>query len=224
MEYTINGVIELSPVSELRLSSGVNFITPLKASVVLSSKSDNELSVLIKLEADNDTTAQELAQHELNRICDLMSFYDNISISKCKIKTGKVILSDSCNANVNYGSNHVVKLVSYLGKDYSTDCEEAIYMWREAISNQSSILRYILLYRLLEFLKGDPKELTPWIMKEEPQVQIFKDRTRGDHTIYTYLRDNIHPKEKTFPMKQILDNESKLKTLVRKAFKEKFSI
>ena len=242
MEYTINGIITLSPGSELRLSSDVNFISPSKAGIVLSSESDDKLSVLIKLEADNDATAQELSQLELSRICNVLSFYHNISISKSRV-TGMsytrttsggntdvaamvtVRLKVTARAVVTLGNKSLAKLVSNLGKDYSTDCEEMIYMWREAISNQSPALRYILLYRILEFLfNGDTKKLTSWIMREDPQVQIFRDRKRGEHTIYTYLRDHIHPKDKTFPMKQIQDNESRLRNLVQQAIKEKFSI
>ncbi len=82
MEYTINGIIILSPGSKLRLSSDANFIAPSTANIVLSSETDDKLSVLIKIEADNDTTAQELAQLELSRISDLLSFYQNVSILK----------------------------------------------------------------------------------------------------------------------------------------------
>lgn len=242
MEYAINGIITLSSGSELRLSSDVNFISPSKASIVLSSKSDDKLAVLIKLEADNDSTAQDLSQLELSRICNVLSFYHNVSISKSRVtdmsytKTTpggntevavavKLGLHMTASAMVTLGNKSLAKLVSDLGKDYSTDCEEVIYMWREAISNESPALQYVLLYRLLEFLfKSDTKKLTSWIVSKEPQVQIFKDRGRGNHTIYTYLRDHIHPKERTFPMKQIQDNVSRLRALVQQAIKEKFNI
>ena len=140
----------------------------------------------------------------------------------CTVTVG---LHLTASAMVTLGNKSLAKLVSDLGKDYSTDCEEAIYMWREAISNESPTLRYVLLYRLLEFLfKSDTEKLTSWIVSKEPNVQIFRDRRRKDHTIYTYLRDHIHPKGRTFPVKQIRDNESKLLTLVQQAIKEKFSI
>lgn len=242
MKYTVNGIITLSPGSELRLSSDVNFTSPSRASIVLSSKNDDKLAVLIKLEAEDDTTAQGLSQLELSRICNVLSFYHNVSISKSRV-TGmsytkttpegntevaaavKVSLHVTASAMVTLGNKSLTKLVSDLGKGYSTDCEEVIYMWREAISDESPALQYVLLYRLLEFLfKSDTKKLTSWIVSKEPNVQIFRDRRRKDHTIYTYLRDHIHPKGKTFPMKQIRDNESKLRTLVQQAIKEKFSI
>ena len=242
MEYTVNGIITLSPGSELGLSSDINFTSPSKTRIVLSSKSDDELAVLIKLEADDDTSAQELSRLELSRICNLLSFYENASISKSRV-TGmsyikatpegntevSVAVTASIHATVGamltLGNKSITKLVSDLEKGYSTDCEEALYMWREAISNESPALRYVLLYRLLEFLfKSDTEKLTSWIVSKEPNVQIFRDRRRKDHTIYTYLRDHIHPKGKTFPMKQIRDNESKLRTLVQQAIKEKFSI
>ena len=85
MEYTVNGIITLSPGSELGLSSDINFTSPSKTRIVLSSKSDDELAVLIKLEADDDTSAQELSRLELSRICNLLSFYENASISKSRV-------------------------------------------------------------------------------------------------------------------------------------------
>lgn len=242
MEYTINGMIKLSPISKLRLSSKVDFISPSKANVSLSSESDDKLSVSIKLEADNDTTAQELAQLELSRICNRLSFHNNIGISKSRV-TGMsytsisskgntdvaaivtVRLKATANVVVTLGNKSLAKLTSNLEQDYSPDFEEVIFRWREAISNEASALRYFLLYRLLEFLfNSDTKKLTSWIISKEPQVQIVSDRKRGDTTIYTSLRDHIHPKEKTFPIQQIQETVSKLQTLVQQKFKEKFNI
>ena len=241
MEYTVNGVISLSGDSRLKLSSEVDFVSASKASVSLSSESADRLSVLIRLEADNDATAQELAQLELNRICNLLSFHNNIGISKSGI-TGMshIVASEGqtnvfCRSTVNIGcSLNVVltlgdtalaKLASHMRQDYSSDFDEVILMWREAISNESSALRYLLLYRLLEFLfESDTEALTSWIINKDPNVQLVNDRKRGRITIYTSLRDHIHPKGRVFPMKDIQGNVAELQTLVHQRIGEKFSI
>ena len=244
MEYTINGVITLSPVSKLRLSSEVDFISPSKANVVLSSESDEKLSVLIKLEADNDATAQELAQLELSRICNMLSFHHNTGISKSRISemssisTSKghtdvsaivtVRLKATANAVVTLGNKSLEKLASNLQQDYSADCEEVIYIWREAISRESSVERFFPLYRLMEYLLGNTKNLEGWIKRQDPSVQLFPENEfrTYKHTVYTYLRDNIHYKKerKLFPLKEIQDNLPKFQTLVQQAIKEKYNI
>jgi hypothetical protein len=245
MEYAINGIIVLSPGSELRLSSEVNFIAPSKASVVLSSMSDDKLSVLIKLEADSDTSAQELAQLELTRICNVMSFYRNISISKCGV-TGmrytkttskgntdvvvmvKVGLHATASAVVTLGNKSLATLVSNLKQDYSVDCAEVISIWREAFSRESSVERFFSLYRLMEYLFCDTESIDEWIRRKDSSVQLFAQNKyrKYDHTIYTYLRDNIHYKKERilFPIKEIQDNLQQFQTLVQQAIKEKFSI
>ncbi len=240
MEYTANGIITLSPFSKLRLSSEVGFISPSKANVSLSSESDDKLSVLIKLEADNDNTAQELAQLELSRICNLLSFYRNISISKsgvtgmtCTrlskghtdvIAIATIGLKATANHVLTLGNKSLSKLVTNLEQDYSIDFEEVIYKWREALSRESSTDRFFSLYRLMEYLFSNIKNMEEWIKQKDPSVQLVSGNKfrKYQHTVYTYLRDNIHYKKekRLFPWKEIQDNLSKFQTLVQQAIKE----
>jgi len=245
MEYTINGMITLSPISKLRLSSEVDFFSPLKANVVLRSESDDKLSISIKLEADNETTAQELAQVELSRICNLLSFYHNIAISKSGITgmsytrtTSKgytdvaclvtVSLKATANHVVTLGNKSLAKLVFSFKQDYSADCEEVIYIWREAISRESSVERFFSLYRLMEYLFSNIKNLEEWIKRKDPSVQLVSGNKFREyqHTVFTYLRDNIHYKKekRLFPLKEIQNNLPKFQTLVQQAIKEKYNI
>ncbi len=245
MEYTINGIITLSPGSELRLSSDVNFIAPSKANIVLNSLSDDKLSVLIKLEADNDAAAQEFAQLELSRICNLFSFYHNASISKSgvtgmsytrtdlkgninEVVIAKVGLHVTASAVVTLGNNSLAALVSILKQNYSVDCEDAIYIWREAFSRESPVEKFFSLYRLMEYLFHDVKSLDKWIRSKDNSVQMLpgNDYRRYEHTVYTYLRDNIHYKKESrlFPIKEVQDNLPKFQILVQQAIKEKFDV
>lgn len=244
MEYTVNGVITLSPESKRRLSSKVDFISPLKMNVSLTSESDEKLSVLIKLEADSDTVAQELAQSELSRICNLLSFHNNIGIYKSGITGMSCTSISKGHANVSFnvklgisttidvvltlGNESLKKLVSNLEQNYSADFEEVIYVWREAMSRESSVERFFSLYRLMEYMFRYAKSIDDWIINKDPSVQLLPQSKYRDytHTVYTYLRDNIHYKKekKLFPIKEIQDNLPKFQTLVQQAIKWKYNI
>jgi hypothetical protein len=166
MKYTANGTITLSRGSKRRLSSDLSYVSPSEVSVCLGSESADKLTVRMKLEADNDTAARELAQRELNRACDMLSFHNNMGISKSRISSiscfsiseGAKVLATleagpkmTAELPVTLDERALSKLASYLKQDYPDDFEEVVSRWREAISNESSVLQYLLLYRLLEF-------------------------------------------------------------------------
>lgn len=248
MEYTANGVITLPPTSKTRLSSDVSFISPSKAEVTLSSKSDKELSVLVKLEAGDDTSAIELAQLELSRICNVLSFYRNIGVSKSGISGMSCISTSKSHTDVSsmatvgltaigektvtLGERSLSKLVSCLRQDYSDDFEEVIDIWREALSRESSVERFFALYRLMEYLFDaggkTGRAIDEWIKTKDSSVRLFpKNKYRDyEHTVYTYLRDNVHYKaeRKQFPLKEIEENLMKFQTLVHKKIEEKYGI
>ena len=245
MEYTANGVITLSPASKTRLSSDVSFISPSKVEVTLSSKSDEELSVLVKLEAGDDTSATELAQLELSRICNVLGFYRNIGVSKSGISgmscisTSKghtdvssmatVGLTAICEKTVTLGERSLSKLVSCLRQDYSDDFEEVIDIWREALSRESSVERFFALYRLMELLfDRNVRNMEEWIKRQDASGQLVaaNEFRRYEHTVYTFLRDNVHPKKerKNLPIQEIQVNLGKFQNLVQQRIKEKYNI
>jgi len=245
MEYTANGVITLSPASKTRLSSDVSFISPSKAEVTLSSKSDEELSVLVKLEAGDDTSATELAQLELSRICNVLSFYRNIGVSKSGISGMSCISTSKGHTDVSsmttvgltaigektvtLGERSLSKLVSCLRQDYSDDFEEVIDIWREALSRESSVERFFALYRLMELLfDRNVRNMEDWIKGQDASVQLVaaNEFRRYEHTVYTFLRDNVHPKKerKNLPIQEIQINLGKFQTLVQQRIKEKYNI
>ena len=80
----------------------------------------------------------------------------------------------------------------------------------------------------MECLFGDAKGIDDWIRSKDCSVQLFSGNRyrRYEHTIYTYLRDNIHYKKekRLLPVKEIQDNLQKFQTLVQQAIKEKFGI
>ena len=126
--------------------------------------------------------------------------------------------------SVTLGPKLINRLTCELEKEQPRHFEDAIYSWKEAISTESEAMRYLLLYRLLEFcFNNNARELTDWIKAKEPMVEICHDRQRGDTTIYTWVRDNLHRKQKAFPFKQMIALLPKLRDLAKMAIEEKFA-
>lgn len=244
MEFKIDAIIKFHPTTKLRLGSTLTLTSPSGTRINLSSTDDEELAIKMTLEADEDAAAEERAQLELSRLCDFLSYFHKVRITRSQIGrtlservtsegkrvvTGKVSKSVSVRwsvvASVTLGPDSINKLTRELEKEQLTLFEDAIYSWREAISTESPAMRYLLLYRLLEFLfesKSKRDEVEDWIRRKEPTVPICHDR-KGDTTIYTWLRDNIHRKQKRFPFEQIHTLLPRLEDLVKKAIEEKYT-
>ena len=241
MEYRVDGIIKFYPTVKLKLDTTLGFSSPSGARITLNSTNDNDLAVGITLEVDSEAAAKEMAEIELNRISNLLSYFHDVPISGSRItgmvsvsvtpegkhiRTGEAILGmDGILSLVkDIGPKSVKELGHHLEKEYPADFVDIASMWREAISTEAPALKYLLLYRLMEFLfKSDTKALTDWIGAKEPSVQIFHNRQRGDITIYTYLRDNIHPKQMKFPLQDINNLLPKLQGLAKEAIEEKVS-
>lgn len=78
----------------------------------------------------------------------------------------------------------IKSLADYLDSD--KDIELLLSMYRQAISQENSILKYNFLYQLLEYTKSerknpkrDRKNLEEWFKKEEPHVQVVRDDEYG---------------------------------------------
>jgi len=246
MEYRVEGIIRFHPPSKLKLGETLNFSSPSGAQVALNSARDDNLSVQIILEADDPAAAKEMAGIELDRISTLLSYFHDVPLERSGITGMSTVQVDAEGKQITVGEAMVVidailSLVKELGpksaeelrhqleKVYPVDFEDVISMWREAISTESPALKYILLYRLIEFLfsnkgKAKTRVLTDWIKKKEPSVNMHPpDEYRNYHyTHYTYLRDNIHPKTKLFPRTEINEALPMLQRLTKQAIEEEF--
>jgi len=240
MEYRVEGMIRFHLASKLKLGETLSFSSPSGAQVALNSASDDNLSVQIVLEADDPTGAKEMAEIELDRICNLLSYFHDFPLEQSSITGMSSVQVDAEGKQITVGEaivgiDAVLSVVKELGpksaeklrhrleKVYPVDFEDVISMWREAISTESPTLKYILLYRLMEYMfKNDMNALTAWVIQKELSVQILEDRQRHRHTVYTYLRDNVHPKTKVFPHTEIKDALPKLQSLVKQFIEEKY--
>jgi hypothetical protein len=241
MEYSINGIVIFTSTSRTKLLSTINYHSPSNAEVEFGSKTERELSVLIQLSAEDDDSAEELAHAELRRISNMFSFNYGIPVSNyqlkdmyCKIGHANVIRR----AFVESSQYAVViptlsdiwphKLIACLEKGNPFNSEDALTLWREATNKESSIEKYLLLYRLMEYIFVKAKSIDDWIKSKDPSVKMIPPNNfrKWEHTVYTYLRDNIHYKQdvKRFPVKEVVNNLSNFQSLVQQAVKEKFCI
>jgi hypothetical protein len=234
MEYAADGTVELYPTMIFSLLTPVEFQSPSGVRITLNSVDDRHLAVRMTLEEGSDAAANERMEIELKRICDLLSYFCGIPILKSSIAeiTSNIVTPEGKHASKftarfaamrtvvrDYSPESIPGLTNRLETGYASDFEDVISMWREAISTEAPSLKYLLLYRLLEFLIG--KNVTDWITNKEPSVKILSDRGRNV-TMYTHLRDSIHPKQKTFPIRDINDCLPRLERLVKEAIEENF--
>ena len=115
------------------------------------------------------------------------------------------------------------RLKEFLKEPLSFQIEECLMMYRQALSEESIGLKFLLLYRIIEkIIRG--RKIDQWIESVEPNVKKVKNRNTKDITIYTYLRHNIHPKQPQFPYKEISKYVSKLVDITKKAIEEKLKV
>ena len=243
-KYSVDGKIifsELSGSLWLKFEEEINFTSPYFYSEVKISSPEGyegELNVEMTIKAKSQEEAMEKGKIELKRVADLLGWFKQIPIIGRKITTvshqtqhgdieitecigikEKVIVTQIPNEDLRK------KLKNDLEREYPENFEEAISMWQEAISNDSDGLKYLLLYRILEKLIGK-KEIDQWILSQEPQTKMIKNsrsKKKKEVTIFTYLRDQIHPKQPDFPFDEIKNYLPKLQDLARKAISNKFS-
>jgi len=245
MEYRVEGILRFHPTSKLKLGETLSFSSPSGAQVALNSDSDDNLSAQIYLETDDQDAVKDMAEIELDRISNLLGYFHDVSLERVSMTGMKSPPVDAKGRRMIFAhltvrmrtkppvvkeldSKSAEELRHRLENVYPIDFEDVTSMWREAISTESPALKYILLYRLIEFLfsnKGEAKTrlLTDWIKKKEPSVNMYPpDQYRNYHyTHYTYLRDNIHAKTKQFPHTEIVRALPTLQRLTKQAIEEK---
>jgi len=89
MQYEITGIINFYATMRLKLEAPAHFTSPSGIKITVSSTNGGDLTVQMTLEADEDSVAKEMAVIELNRICNLLSYFHDIPISGSRI-TGVV--------------------------------------------------------------------------------------------------------------------------------------
>lgn len=116
------------------------------------------------------------------------------------------------------GDKKVSSLAELARKSRSRKCLDLQSLYRQALTDDSLAMRYVLLYRILEFHCGGKQELIDkWIKQKEPGVQKKTDNHGKFRTIYTITRNEIHfhQSDGLFPYSSIKKQTGKLRRLVR---------
>jgi len=109
---------------------------------------------------------------------------------------------------------------------YDDSAEDVLIMWREALAEKSEAWKFLLYFRLLEYLCGSRVKADQYIRRKKPDVKLEKGKNGEDISIYTYLRDNIHKKKQEkpeFPYKEIQKQLSPFVAIVKNAVEERLA-
>jgi len=240
--YEITGYLYYFKEFEPSFKSPLNLEKDNLRVSIENNKDDNRLEVHLRIDSEEQDLATAIAGDELERISNRLSWFHKIPIIKWELnnleyldkeeKRQRVLFAGSghytlggspCNLS-NIGDEENIK--RELVKDYNDNSkgitfDEILRMWREAFIQQSTEFKYLLFYRILEKLCSNVDE---YVKDKIKDVEMRLCQRRGNVTIFTYLRDNIHPKTSTYPFQEIKQYLPKLYDLVVGKIKEEYSL
>jgi len=238
-EYQVSGEIILDKNQSIELDHAftISSYSDEIRNINIKSSTDKILVEYIIL-SDSDQEVEEKALLQLNCLADRISFKENIPIKGTEI-TGvsyqelngpnkKRIVKKSITLKwsilsrkrKSISGESINRLKEFLREPLISQIEKYLFMYRQALSEESIYLRFYLLYGIIEKIIGE-KKIDQWIKDKEPNVEKVKNWHEKEITIYRYLRNSVHPKQLQFPYKKIFNHEPKLKDLTKKAIEEK---
>lgn len=212
----------------------------IKTTIVNNEEDVTKLSLTLEIDTTDIERAKFIAENEVIRIANLLSWERSVPIRSPRVgamhystKPGNmnaVAFVETLHINARLSMNVILNKqgVQILSEKLSSDSqipEELQLMWREAISEESKSLQFLLYFRILEHINGNKRSgADSYIKHVEPTVPLEKGLHGEDISIYTYLRDNIHAKNPSFPYKDIERYLPKLSGIVRKAIEDSVTV
>jgi len=243
IKYEISGQLYFAEESQLSLENHLSYQTEDDLEVLIKNSSENNcLDVILKVISENRELAVIRAENELERISNLISWFQNIPIIKWKINgitfsekkssqnvvviTETATLSEKLYIKKTLSNESIKNFKKRLTKSYNNDFEEILIMWRQALAEESKGLKFFLFYRILERLCGNRANVDKFI---ESKINSVEKRSDGRNknkqvTIFTFLRDNIHAKGSSFPYKEIEKHLPQIQDLAKRKIEEDFSV
>jgi hypothetical protein len=239
IKYVINGQLYFGEGYQITLKTPLSYQREKDVEVLIRGGPENNcLDVILKLVSDSKESAIILAENELERLSNLISWFHNIPVVRWKIN-GITSLRDESSQNVVFmtgigslsakatimktlGDESIKNLEKKLVKSYTSDFEEILIMWRQALAEESRGLKFFLLYQILEKLCGNRSNVDNFIKSKITNVEMRNNGRNNKVTIFTFLRDNIHPKTSKFPYNEIEKYLTQIQDLVRKKIEEDF--
>lgn len=239
-EYTVNAEIRLDKARsvEFEKSFKISFQSPGIKTAKISPISGERMTVEYVIFAEDDQGAESRATLHSNFLADRIAFHLNIPIrgvsitgmsyqetngSKSVISMRDIMFAvDSLGIKLKLSEGRITKLKEFLERQLQKKTEEYLIMYRIAVSEKSTAMRYFLLYSLMEKILGGQNDVDSWIKAQNLNVRMKKDpRNNTLETIYTYLRNCIHARTIEFPYKEISRYVHKLQDLASKAIEQK---
>lgn len=189
---------------------------------------------------DRDLIINNL-RNEISKIVNLISWSQNIPIRNWRITsivftrgnnksveiiTEPIIVFENNILVKTLGNSSLESLCQIIMRNYDEEITEILSMYTEAHSETSKPLKFLLFYRILEKLHGNRKAADNYIINwhNNRNKPIEMKASRGQVTIFTFLRDNIHPKDNShyFPYKEINKYLPTLTEIVRQSIVEEY--
>ncbi|MEM3609482.1 MAG: hypothetical protein QW076_01040 [Candidatus Anstonellales archaeon] len=237
-KFKVNGIIEPEGIC-FKQGFVLNFYTDNQIIIKINPEINNKNKLLIEWEMNLDNSqgreeAKFIGKQILSMISNLLSYFGDIVIKNY----GVINIYDLTNQQ-GYGTSTIALTACFekeisekeikdlqkkLEKDYSEDFIEITSMWQQARSAKSIVEEYLYLYRILEKIFTKQSEIDDWIIKQKDfKVEYRTDSHKGEQTIFTWLRNNIHPKQLLFPIEEIESYLPQLIRLTKLAIQEKFA-
>lgn len=229
-------VIEAAEGRHITLSAPLSYLAPtgLTVEVQNSGSKHGSFTATIDLNAQNHPQAMALVASELDRFANFLSWKYGVSTTfrvtghAYRAEDGSYVFADHMHFEEKFtvrqtiGAGDVAKIGTFLAGVRAEGVEEILVLWRQAHAQESTVARFFLFYRMLEDIHGGRSAADKWIQKKSPTTPV--QDSRGIVSIYTFLRDNIHPKKSasTFPVAEIDNWIDSLEGLLRQAISEKF--
>lgn len=251
--FSVTAAIKIGDEANgIKLNESLEYSIPLVLTgIVISNPHDNGLiDIKFEIQASDTPEAMFLAESELLKLSNILSWRYNISIRSYKVISLSHVKKEDDGSNsrrisidvmdfaltgskvsvtIGLGKESLDGLKKVIEEGTTIDYENVLMMWREAVSEPSKQLQFILYYRVLEYVTSHllGTDVEKYIIENEPSIETEQATRRGKGvttvSIYTYLRDNMHPNGgKSFPFQKLEQYLIPLANLTRKAIAEKY--
>jgi len=240
IKFIVTASLTQDSERNIKLSEPLTYVSE-NIQVTISNHEEDSVKLLVTLEVEttDKDRAHFIAESELLRIANLLSWEKSVPIKGFRVgamhystKPGNMnavgfmetlTVSAKMSLNVTLGEQGI-RMLEDKFSNAPTVPEEIQLMWREAVSESSKSMQFLLYYRILEYINGNKRKgADTYIKKVDPTVALEKGLKNEDVSVYTYLRDNIHAKNPSFPYKDIERYLPKLSSLVRTAIENTYS-
>jgi len=239
IKFIVSASLSQDPERNIKLGEPLVYqLENIKTTIINDEEKPTKLSLTLEIDTTDVERAKFIAESEVLRIANLLSWEKSVPIKNPKVgamhystKPGNmdaVAFVDTLYINAKLSLNVTlnkqgIEILSEKLSNSSQIPEEIQLMWREAVSEESKSLQFLLYFRILEHInEGKRSKADGYIRQTDLSVPLEKGQYGEDISIYTYLRDNIHAKNPSFPYKDIERYLPKLSGVVRKAIEDTY--